>query len=185
MLSRTSGGRTNDRPGTDHVISGPMKGLEENFIRWRRQKDRQTKDTHMDMATLWLNPPSGVDSVKIKCISFEMEIVHSTSIQNPGGSLSLKHGLTDKPTNKGQSCIFYWIHFSVFLKVIEISVREMITMLGERSLITSLLPGSGIRNFHKFYHHQMLNKQFQNSNSILSSDCGSKWTYILVKMLAL
>ena len=29
------GGETNERPGTDHVISGPMIGLEKNWIRWR------------------------------------------------------------------------------------------------------------------------------------------------------
>ena len=29
-FQRREGGRTNDRPGTDHVISGPMRGLEKN-----------------------------------------------------------------------------------------------------------------------------------------------------------
>ena len=28
---------SNERPGTDHVISGPMRGLEKNCTRWRRQ----------------------------------------------------------------------------------------------------------------------------------------------------
>ena len=33
--------------GTDHVISGQMRGLEKNCIPWRRQTD-----TQMDIATL-------------------------------------------------------------------------------------------------------------------------------------
>ena len=43
-------GWTNERPGTDHVISGPMRGLEKNSIRWRRQNHRQT-DGHRDSMT--------------------------------------------------------------------------------------------------------------------------------------
>ena len=45
-----AGGRTNEMPGTDHVTSGPMRGLENN-----RQTSRQTEiksDRHTDMATL-------------------------------------------------------------------------------------------------------------------------------------
>ena len=36
--------------GTDHVISGPMRGLEKNSIRWRKQKDTNT-DGHGDSMT--------------------------------------------------------------------------------------------------------------------------------------
>ena len=48
------GARTNERPGTDHVISGPMGGLEKNCTRWRKQKDEQTDkktDKHGDSMT--------------------------------------------------------------------------------------------------------------------------------------
>ena len=41
------GGGTNERPGTDHVTSGPMRGQEKNCTRWQRATDRLT-----DMATL-------------------------------------------------------------------------------------------------------------------------------------
>ena len=41
-FQRREGGRTNERPGTDHVISGPMRGLGKNCTRWRTQTDRQT-----------------------------------------------------------------------------------------------------------------------------------------------
>ena len=44
------GGRTNERPGTDHVISGPMRGLGKNCTRWRRQTDTQTQG-HGDSMT--------------------------------------------------------------------------------------------------------------------------------------
>ena len=44
------GGRTNERPGTDHVTSGPMRGLEKNCTRWRRQTHIQT-DGHGDSMT--------------------------------------------------------------------------------------------------------------------------------------
>ena len=44
--------------GTDQVISGPMRGFEE-------KNASNGAITQMDMATLWLNRPSGVDSVKI------------------------------------------------------------------------------------------------------------------------
>ena len=33
------GGRTNERPGTDHVTSGQMRALKKNCTRWRRQTD--------------------------------------------------------------------------------------------------------------------------------------------------
>ena len=29
-------GRNNERPGTDHVISGPMRGLEKNCTLWHK-----------------------------------------------------------------------------------------------------------------------------------------------------
>ena len=35
-------GLTNERPGTDHVISGPMRGLEKNCTQWRRKTNRHT-----------------------------------------------------------------------------------------------------------------------------------------------
>ena len=49
----------NERPGTDHVTSGPMRGLE---------KMHPMAHTHRkkDMATLWLNRHSEADSVKEK-----------------------------------------------------------------------------------------------------------------------
>ena len=40
------GGLTNERPGTDHVISGPMRGLEKNCIRWLKHTNRQTDIPH-------------------------------------------------------------------------------------------------------------------------------------------
>ena len=36
------GGVTNERPVTNHVTSGPMRGLEKNCNLWRRHTDRQT-----------------------------------------------------------------------------------------------------------------------------------------------
>ena len=36
--------------GTDHVIPGPMRGLEKNCIRWHKRTDRQT-DRHRDSKT--------------------------------------------------------------------------------------------------------------------------------------
>ena len=53
------GGGTNERPGTDHVIWGPMRGLEKK-MHPMAQTDRQT-----DMVTLWLNRPSAANSVKL------------------------------------------------------------------------------------------------------------------------
>ena len=46
---------------TDHVITGPMRCLEKNCIRWRRQTDKQT-DGHRDSMT---NPAQRAESVKI------------------------------------------------------------------------------------------------------------------------
>ena len=40
------GGRTNERPGTDHVTSGPMKGLE------KKMHPMAHTHRHPDMATL-------------------------------------------------------------------------------------------------------------------------------------
>ena len=37
-------GGTNERPGTDHVISGLMRGLRKNCTRWRRQTDIHTNN---------------------------------------------------------------------------------------------------------------------------------------------
>ena len=43
-FERREGGRTNERPGTDHVISGPMRGLEKTVF---DGADNQTnKQTH-------------------------------------------------------------------------------------------------------------------------------------------
>ena len=36
------GGLTNERPGSGHVTWGPMRGLEKNCTRWRRQTDTNT-----------------------------------------------------------------------------------------------------------------------------------------------
>ena len=44
------GGWTNERPKTDLVTSGPMRGLEKKCTRWRRQTDRQT-DIQTDRQT--------------------------------------------------------------------------------------------------------------------------------------
>ena len=43
-------GSTNERPGTDHVILGPMRGLEKNFTRWHGQTHRHTEG-HGDSMT--------------------------------------------------------------------------------------------------------------------------------------
>ena len=48
--THTRGG-TNERPGTDHVTWGPMRGLEKNCT--------YVTNKRTDMATLWLNRPSG------------------------------------------------------------------------------------------------------------------------------
>ena len=50
----------NERPGTDHVTSGPLRGLKKTAP---NGKNRQT-DKRLDMATLGLNRPSGANSVK-------------------------------------------------------------------------------------------------------------------------
>ena len=48
FLGGREGGKTNERPGTDLVISGPMRGLEKNCTHWRKQADRQTDgQTHI------------------------------------------------------------------------------------------------------------------------------------------
>ena len=57
-------GRTNERPGADHVISGPMRGLEKNCTRWHKHTNRQTSG-HGDSMTESAQC-SGADSVKIK-----------------------------------------------------------------------------------------------------------------------
>ena len=36
------GGGTNERPGTDHGTSGPMRGLKNDYTRWQRQTSRRT-----------------------------------------------------------------------------------------------------------------------------------------------
>ena len=41
---------SNQMPGTDHVASGPMRGLKKNCIRWRKQTSRQT-DGHCNSMT--------------------------------------------------------------------------------------------------------------------------------------
>ena len=46
---------------TDHVISGPMRGLTKNCIRWRKQTDKQT-DRHGDSMT---ESAQWADSMKI------------------------------------------------------------------------------------------------------------------------
>ena len=61
-FKRREGGRTNERPGTDHVTSGPMSGLGKNCTRWRKHTYTHTQ---MDMAILWLNRPSG--GIKWNC----------------------------------------------------------------------------------------------------------------------
>ena len=59
----SKGGRINERPGTDHVISGPMRGLGKNCTWWRKHTDRQR-----DMATIWPTRPSGAELVKNCCL---------------------------------------------------------------------------------------------------------------------
>ena len=77
--------------GTDHVISGQMKGLEKNGIRWRKQSDRQTEG-HCDSKTesaLWAY------SVKIKvfcsldqhCLSGEGSTFLLTPLLKVGGQI--------------------------------------------------------------------------------------------------
>ena len=51
---------SNERPGLDHVIGGPMRGLRKNCTQWHRQTDKQTY-----MATLKLSRPSGAELVNI------------------------------------------------------------------------------------------------------------------------
>ena len=46
------GGGTNERPGTDHVTSGPMRGLEKNCTRWRRHTNTQTHRNGDSMTNL-------------------------------------------------------------------------------------------------------------------------------------
>ena len=53
----------NERPGTDHVTSGPMRGLEKLHSDTQTQAQTHT-DRQTDMAILWLNWHSGADSVK-------------------------------------------------------------------------------------------------------------------------
>ena len=58
--------------GTDHVTSGPMRGLIENFNWWGWKTDKQiNKQTkkQTNMATLWLNRPSGAQSVKMNTVT--------------------------------------------------------------------------------------------------------------------
>ena len=43
--------KTHDRPGTDHLTSGPIKGLK-NYTRWRKHPDIKTDRQVTDMATL-------------------------------------------------------------------------------------------------------------------------------------
>ena len=54
VCGEEKGGGTNERPGTDHVTSGPMRGREKNCTQWRKQThthtDRQT-DGHGDSMT--------------------------------------------------------------------------------------------------------------------------------------
>ena len=52
-MLKLEGGRTNEMPGTDHVISGPMRGLEQKLhpmTQTNRQTEPQT-DGHGDSMT--------------------------------------------------------------------------------------------------------------------------------------
>ena len=51
------GGLTNERPRTDHVIWGQIRGLKKNCM-GRGQTNTQ-RDTYTDIATTWPNRPSG------------------------------------------------------------------------------------------------------------------------------
>ena len=64
--------------GTDHVISGPMRGLKK-FTLWRKQTNRQT-----DMATQWLNWPSvsEANSVKIPINKTKQKLLKSNNINS-------------------------------------------------------------------------------------------------------
>ena len=53
-------GRTNERPGTDHVISGPMRGLKKTAPDGADRKINKQTDRQTNMATLWLIRPSGL-----------------------------------------------------------------------------------------------------------------------------
>ena len=44
------GWMTNERPGTDHVMSGPMRGLQKNCTRWRGTTEPHP-DRHGDFMT--------------------------------------------------------------------------------------------------------------------------------------
>ena len=53
---------TNDRPGSDHMIRGPMRGLEKNYL---KLKMCPMTDVNMDITTYRLTRPRGVELVKI------------------------------------------------------------------------------------------------------------------------
>ena len=55
-------GRTNERPGTDQELRANERPWK-NCTKWGRHPDIQTS-RQTDMVTLWLNRPSGADSVK-------------------------------------------------------------------------------------------------------------------------
>ena len=50
--------------GTDHVISGPMSGLDKNCIRWSRQTADKQTDGHRNYMT---DPAQRAESVKMLC----------------------------------------------------------------------------------------------------------------------
>ena len=96
LLFIWAGGLTNERPGTDHVTWGPMRGLEKNCTQWRKQTDIQT-DRQTDMATLWPTRPSGAELVKIRAlakifllnISFLLRVFCCCNLRLQGTSASL------------------------------------------------------------------------------------------------
>ena len=64
------GGLTNERPGSDHVIWGPMRGLEKNCTWWRKQTQR-----HTDMETTRPTRPRGPSWWKCCIIALIMTLL--------------------------------------------------------------------------------------------------------------
>ena len=62
IFHRISRLESNERPGTGHVTSGPMRGQKKLHP---MAHNHTTTKPQTDMAALWLNRPSGANSVKI------------------------------------------------------------------------------------------------------------------------
>ena len=93
--------------GTDHVISGPMRGLKKTASDGaNRQTNRQT-----DMATLWLNRPSGPIQWKYMsghCNNKKKSRIRETlNLSNDADSRT--NTKTDRNGQKGNICLFFFL----------------------------------------------------------------------------